>query len=201
MKTKSRGEIAVDVRREVGPAAEVSPWRRARTSRSASSSSDTSSADDASALMQTQLPQQGLTKLMHQLESDEGPTYYSYPVFLLYLVRGAAGMISGEFEDTMASTAKQLRAAAGGDVYLADRRAYMRASLSTEFPEFGVFHISIDESFSESNTCPGIWIETQHFADLRALASMRRAIRQSSAHRSSGLKAVAVVQALLGLTE
>lgn len=199
MNTNRRGGVAVaiDIKSGLGQAVRQPPWRRSHSSTpSAGSASETSS---EGSLVPKQPPQQRLIALMRRLEDDDGPTYFSYPVFLLYLMRGAPGMISGDFEDTMVSTAKQLRTAAGGDVYLADGQAYIRESLSLEFPEFKVFQITIDESFAESNTCPGIWIETQHFADLRALARMRRAIQKT--HPVKGLKAVAVVQALLGLTD
>ena len=97
----------------------------------------------------------------------------------------------------MVAAAARLRAAAGGDVYLADGLAFGAAALLREFPELQVFQLSLAEAFQESEACPGIWTETARFAALRSLSKMRRELRRTGAR--ANLSAAAVVQALLGM--
>jgi hypothetical protein len=99
--------------------------------------------------------------------------------------------------NAMVAAAARLRAAAGGDVYLADGLAFGAAALLSEFPELKVFQLSLAEAFQESEACPGVWTETPRFAALRSLSQMRRELRRTGAR--ANLSAAAVVQALLGM--
>lgn len=146
--------------------------------------------------------QQAVDAFMDSLEGAEGPTYYSYPTFVRYLtVAGSAFSygepLGGDIAETMAAVAKRLLALAGGAVYLADERAYVRETLRDEFPELTIFRIRLDEAFAESSVCPGLWIETRRFAELRCLSRMRRELKKTGI--ANGFKAVDVVKALLGL--
>ena len=89
-----------------------------------------------------------------------------------------------------------LRDAAGGTIYFADGYSYAKSELADEFPELSLFDLRIEEAFVES-ICPGVWVETAHFAELRSLSAMRRAIRRSGLN--PGASAVEVVRVLLGL--
>jgi len=138
-----------------------------------------------------------LNTLMTEIDSDEGPTYFSYPVFLLYLMRGAHGVVAGEFVDTLQKLAEKILATANGDAYIVDGSVYVRDCLKKEFPEFTVFEITLEESFVESPIHPGIWIETRHFADLRTLSRMRHALKTT--RTVDGMKMASIVKVLLGL--
>lgn len=90
----------------------------------------------------------------------------------------------------------RLRDEAGGVIYFADGHSYAKDALECEFPEFKLFDIRLEEAFTES-VCPGVWIETPHFAALRSLSAMRREIRRTGLH--PGAEAVDVMRVLLGL--
>jgi hypothetical protein len=74
-----------------------------------------------------------------------------------------------------AAAAAALFAAGEGAVYLADGRAFTPEALRLEFPELGFFFRGdLRAAFSESPAAPGLWLENQDFARLRAFAPMRR---------------------------
>ncbi len=151
--------------------------------------------------------QAALDSFMASLEGEDGPTYYSYPALVRYAatapgpaggVAGYGPALGGALADTVGAVAARLLALAGGEVFLADGCAFGREALPAEFPELAVFRIRLDEAFAASPAVPGLWLETQRFADLRFLSRMRREVRRTglSAGRRDVLELVAL---LLGL--
>jgi hypothetical protein len=136
---------------------------------------------------------------MSSLQAREGPTYFTYRIFLDYLLRppSPGGVLGVGFAETFDRVAARLLEISGGRVYLADGRAYVREALEPDFPELKVFRVGIDDMFVRSEAYPGIWVETRRFADLHSLSRMRRELQRTGV--SQGYKAVDVVTALLGL--
>lgn len=95
------------------------------------------------------------------------------------------------------NTAYQLLAAADGPVYFVDGVPYAAVSLATEFPEIMIFKLKLEETFVESKICPGIWVESSRFVDLRGLAPLRREIKRTKMECSQNV--LQLVQLLLGI--
>lgn len=146
-------------------------------------------------------PQQALDDYVGGLCAAHGPLY-SFARLTHYLTDAGAARaygpaLGGTYAALMAGIAKRLAELAGGPVYLADDHAYTREKLVEEFPEFRVFRIQVEDAFAESPVCPGVWVETRRFVDLRWLSRMRRELRRTGL--AGGLKCAEVVAALLGL--
>lgn len=140
--------------------------------------------------------QKALAAALAALEG--GSAYFSFPTFLCYLAGGPAPAADGNFDDTLGGAARALLAAGeGGPVYLADGLAFTAEALAAEFPELALFRLAPAEAFAEAPAHPGLWLETQRFADLRGLSRMRRELRRTGV--PAGADAVGLVRALLGV--
>ena len=141
--------------------------------------------------------QAALDALMDAVDGDEGPTYYSFPSLVKYLTCGPASLVDGAFCDTLRAVSKKILNTAGAPVYLADGKAYVADVLADEFPELTLFRITLADAFVESRVHPGLWVETQRFADLHSLSRMRRELKKTGL--ANGFKAAEIVKVLLGL--
>lgn len=170
---------------------------------SARSASPTTTSDS------TAKSQQRLDDFMAAVDNCwQGPIGYSYPVFVDYIAAGGLKGDSlgsglkrfGEMASVFDQVAGKICEAAGGEnVYLIDGKAYLEGILPREFPELTVFNVQMEDAFRGAGTqFPRLFIETQRFASLRALANMRREIRRTGI--SDGFKATEIVQILLGLS-
>ena len=95
------------------------------------------------------------------------------------------------------NTAHQLLAAADGPVYFVEGVPYAAADLAAEFPEIMVFQLKLEEIFIESEVCPGIWVESGRFIDLRGLAPLRREIKRTKIKCDQSV--LLLLQLLLGI--
>jgi len=95
------------------------------------------------------------------------------------------------------NTAHQLLAAADGPVYFVEGVPYSAVSLAAEFPEIIIFKLKLAETFVESKICPGIWVESSRFVDLRSLAPLRREIKRTKMRCNQNV--LQLVQLLLGI--
>lgn len=92
-------------------------------------------------------------------------------------------------------TAQLLQLAADGAIYFVEDRPYILNKLLKEFPEFSVFQLKLGNTFTESETCPNIWIENSHFMNLRSLAPLRRELQ--NVHITEKDNMVALICSLL----
>lgn len=95
-------------------------------------------------------------------------------------------------------SAAMLLQSAAADVYIAENRPYVYEALRGEYPELDLFRLNIEDAFVASEACPGFWVETERFADLRCLAPLRRELRKSDANAKAATNVVGV---LLGLVD
>lgn len=130
--------------------------------------------------------QRALDAFMGCLDGGDGPACYSYATLVEYLARACPAPGLSEVDDALACVADRLVAvgceAPAGDappIYLADGGAYTAAGLAAEFPELRLFALPLAEAFVESVVAPGIHLETQRFADLRAFSRLRRELRRT----------------------
>jgi hypothetical protein len=135
---------------------------------------------------------------MAALEGGEGPTYYAFPSLVKYLTCGPAALVDGAFCDTLRTVSLKILGAAGAPAYLVDNRAYVAESLADEYPELSLFSLKLPDAFVESQVHPGLWVETQRFADLHSLSRMRRELKRTGL-AGNGPKATEIVRVLLGL--
>jgi hypothetical protein len=162
------------------------------------SDSSESSENDAPRSTSPSTRQTSLDLLMNWIDSADGPTYYSFPSLVRYLTcSGISRSSDGLFYDTMRSISKRILKVAGAPVFLADGKAFVLDVLQTEFPELSLFRIAIPEAFVESRVHPGIWVETQRFADLHSLSKMRRELKRTGLTHE--VPPTELVRLLLGL--
>jgi hypothetical protein len=135
---------------------------------------------------------------MADIEGDEGPTYYTFPSLVKYLTCGSAALVDGAFCDTLQTVSLKILGAAGAPAYLVDNKAYVAEALADEYPELSLFNLKLPDAFVESRIHPGLWVETQRFADLHALSRMRRELKRTGL-AGNGPKAAEIVRVLLGL--
>ena len=135
---------------------------------------------------------------MAWVDSADGPTYYSFPSLVRYLTSYTIKISEELFHDTLCSVSKRILKTAGAPVFLADGKAFVMDVLYTEFPELTIFRITIQEAFRESRVHPGLWVETQRFADLHALSKMRREMKRTGL--TYEFQATELVKRLLGLS-
>jgi len=95
------------------------------------------------------------------------------------------------------NTAHQLLVAADGPVYFVEGVPYTAADLAAEFPEIMIFQLKLEEIFIESEVCPGIWVESSRFIDLRGLAPLRREIKRTKIKCDQNV--LLLLQLLLGI--
>ena len=142
--------------------------------------------------------QRKLDILMMDLDSADGPTYYSYPSLIHYLSSDSTALaLHGEFTETLSRVSQKLLDTAAGSVYLADGNAFTYETLFIEFPELKIFNVAFGDAFRESEIKSGIWVETTRFANLRSLSRMRREIRRTGVTRERD--SVDIVRILLGI--
>ena len=141
--------------------------------------------------------QAALDEFMGGLESEA--TYYSYPSLVRYLSLpcGPGAPPAGDLGATLERAAVKLCEIAGGEVYLADGRAFTPEGLEAEFPELRLFRLKRGDAFARARGPRPIWVETRRFADLRSLSGMRREIRRTGV--APGADGLELVRALLGL--
>ena len=140
--------------------------------------------------------QAALDKLMKNLNGEDGPIYYTFPSLVNYLANGSTAFVNGEFFDTLNQAAQKILSIAGAPVYLADGKAFIADVLIDEFPELIVFQLQVSEAFVESKVHPGLWVETQKFANLRSLSRMRRELK--GLNLTNKEKITKMVKVLLG---
>lgn len=196
------GGARLDLELALGAAPGPPRGGSASSGSSAASAASAASSGSAAASPRRSSPasrQKALAAALRALEGPGGPAYFSFPTFLCYLAGGPAPAADGNFDDTLGAAARALLAAGGGGpVFLADGLAFAgEAALGAEFPELGVFGLAPGEAFVEAPAHPGLWLETQRFADLRGLSRMRRELRRTGL--PAGKEGAALVASLLGL--
>lgn len=148
-------------------------------------------------------PDEGLAAAVEKYRGVDAPAGCSYETFLEFVqmpeIVRSPGPLS-HLWNNLSTMAADLIKGAGGRVYLADQGFYTREGLDEEFPELRIFSIPFERAFSET-LVPGIFAETQRFADLRCLSRLRRELKNSPLRPeyNDPEKSVEVVKLLLGL--